>query len=895
MASDSFDLAREIDHHGGWDEATGVATGVALAEHGSHFAYPPERLEPLGNPELPVANFKDRIVDVVADNPVTIIVAETGAGKSTQVPQYLFEAGYDTVYVTQPRRAAARNVATRIREEVSLVHGELGGQDLVSFQTAGERDGPEYARIKVVTDGLQLVKELHDKGFGTGDVLVIDEVHEWNTNIEVLVAWTKRAIKQNPGLRVVIMSATMDAEHLSDYYEEVSHRRPPIIEIPGRNHHVEKVERPESTVVDEVIKIVNSIPNEEAELPADSTGILVFEPGKREIQEAMDNVRARLPKNLIDKVKIFPLHAKLSQEEQQAALAEYPGYIKIVVATEVAQTSLTISDIKYVVDSGYQRRMEIDHEGTPSLRLVPISQADCEQRAGRTGRVGDGFYVLTAMDKSTPHVMFNKRERFPTSEIRRTDVSRHMLRLGEVDLDIAEFDMYHDVTKHTIELAEHNLRLLGALDDDVQITYLGSEMNLYPLCTSSARIMVEAQRYQEETRACLAAIVAAKEAGGLQYFGHEAGQRWRELTSEKASDLLVQLDLFVAAQTMTDTQLKDNDLDIDNVKRAREIYYKVTRLARAERQILEPPDERTREDVKICAGSGFVTSIYKHDGDGDYVHAFNPWPTRRTLSKRSIVTVAGGAPDWVVGDPYAVESRDQSELRHFVENVTVVTSYELGRIAAASVTQESQGYYMHDGTGTYVERFRHMLFGIDLGVVEERTPEPSPALRHAIIEHVLSNPGSAQKELRATKKELEHLSRIAKDHVPKLTHDQIIALIHEAAPADVTHPAEVEDNLRAMLHDPERKLSLDDFVPPYRREQIIADAPEVIEVAGGRIHLKYQRGKPIASHFSDAHILALTEEVLLPDGRSVMFSYPGDKKKHSLHEIQEKIRNQDDY
>ncbi len=890
MASGDFDLAEEIGRHGDWQ----AAVGVIHDDHEYSLVREGDSVERIGDPNLPIYPHLDQITETVEYNPVTFLEAEMGVGKSTQVPPALWQTGlYDRVVICQPRRIAAEGVATYMRAMVSVVYGEQGARDIVSFQTAGELDGLRDAPISVETDGLRLVKEFHQTGVTGRDVLIIDEAHEANSNMVMLMAWVKGVLRERPDMRLLIMSGYMDSAQLADYYEEVLDRRPPILRIPGRNYHVEMVENPKSRVVDSVLRIISKIPDEEGELPPESTGILVFLPGKRQIRDVAEEIFKKLPERIKDDVVVVPLHAKLSKEEQDKALCRYEGKIKVVLATNIAQTSVTIEDIRYVVDGGTSRLKDIDSEGTPRLLLAPVSLADIKQRAGRTGRVADGYYELVAMDKHTPFTSIKDRPRFLPSEISRTEISRNMLRLKALGIEVADFNLPLDeVADHTIDLADHTLRLLGAIDDQGKITRIGLEMEHYPLSTPSARIMVEAHRYKEDTKACLAAIVAAVEAGGLKYTGYGSGQRWKELTGESSSDLLAQLDLFIAAQNMTPREMKEYDLDIDNIKRARETYYKVTRLAGVAETVLEKPSDLTREDIKDCVCVGYVNSIYRHVGEGKYVQAVRQLPTPRTLSKTSVVSTIGGAPDWVLGAPYAIEPSDGSEIKHFIENVTVVTRARLGRIAAGSVVQLSEGYLMRTDEGTFVEQLRHKLFGIDLGVVEERTPEPSPALRHAIIEHVLSNPGSAQKELRGIKKELEHLSRIAKDHVPKLTHDQILALINEAAPADVTHPAEVEDNLRAMLHDPERKLSLDDFVPPHRREQIVADAPEVIEVAGGRIQLKYQKGGPIASHFSDAHIMSLDDDVLLPDGRPVMFSYPGDKKKYTLHEIQEKIRSE---
>jgi len=897
--NEAFRVAKELDDHG-WDGTGYRLPGVAHRQSIVDALDELEQLEKsidisLGNRDLPIYESKELITDSVISNPVTIIVAETGAGKSTQVPQFLVDAGY-RVFITQPRRAAARNVYLRIREEISEVIGEFAGQETISYQTAGELEGPKDARIKVVTDGLQLVRELSSGGMSEIDVLVIDEAHEWNSNIEVLTAWTKKALGQNPNLRVVIMSATMDAHHLAEYYEESGIGKVPVLNIPGRTYEVEKKELPLSTTVAATAEIVAEMTEEikareeAGEDPDPNNGILVFMPGKREINEKIQAIRRMLPKDSNVQVKIYPLHAKMSKERQQAAIIPETDCIKIVLATDVAQTSLTISYIKWVVDSGLQRHINSDGEGVHGLELIPISQADCDQRAGRCGRVSDGRYRLTRLDVNTPHIPYESRDQFPTPEIIRTDIARNMLRLKALDLDIAEFDIYHPISSHMIEIAEINLKLLGALDENGDMTQMGAEMNEYPLCTSSARIMVESLRFKESTRACLAAIVAAKEVGGLQYYDEDVGARWKSLTDETSSDMLVQLDLFIAAQNMTDKELIQHDLDVENVKRVHEQFRKVSRLAGARYMKLDSPSERVREDIKDCIAAGYITSIYSHEGNGEYVHAFNGWPTRRRLSNRS--QVAGASP-LILGDPYRIGggADRKNPAKDFVENVTPITASRLGQVAATYVELHIQDYFMDPHDGKFKQRNRPKLFGIDLGVTVEQIVEPSARVRQEIINYAIANPGNAQNELRAIKTELEKLAHRSKSHVAVLTHDRIVELIHEAAPANITNPSEIEDNLRKMLTDPNMKLALDDFVSPEVRERIKQNSPDTIEVSGVHIHISYNKGNPVARAYNSTLIHQLSEELYLEDGRQIMFSARGTKKKFTLFELQAKLRN----
>jgi HrpA-like RNA helicase len=885
---EAFEASKALSEFGlGQTENPGVITNLEYSyDHAPHPHY--DIRTELGNEALPVFEHKAEILEAVRSNPVTIIVAETGAGKSTQIPQYLLDDGYKKVHVTQPRRTAARNVFMRIHEEVAQVRGTYAADDLIGYQTAGEFEGDENAQVMVVTDGLHLVKELNDKGVLEDEVLIIDEAHEWNSNVEVLIGWTKEAIRQNPRLKVVIMSATIDSQNLANFYGEHSpeQEQPPVIEIKNRHHKVTETQKPESTVIDQVINTTLELQNE-LELPDGPCGILVFEPGKREIQDAIDSIRARLPKNSPHEVKIFPLHAKLSKSEQQAALEEYPGCIKIVVSTDVAQTSLTIPDIKYVVDSGLHRRVELDNEGTPGLKLVPTSQADCKQRAGRVGRVSDGFYTLTRLNESTPFIPLKDRDAYPIPEIMRTDVARNMLRLLELNIDIGEFNMYHRASEGAIAYAKENLQILGALDENHQITEIGHQMNRYPACASSGRMLVESQRYDPATRSYIAAFAAVREAGGLQYYSQHAGKKWESLSDEAVSDLLLQLDLFIAAQNMSAAELQEYDLDIDNFKRSVEQYHKIAKLAGAPIRHLTPPTEKEREDILQCIFTGFTPFIYTHAGNNQYVHAYRSWKTLREISNRSIVS---GGQAFIIGDPYRIElGGEDPTTRQSLENVTALSTRLLGSVAMAHTTLAHVEFF--DQAGKFMERKRRLLFGVDIDIIEESPAEPSPALRQEIIEHAIANPGSAQKYLRNIKKTLEELQRIAKSDVPQLTQRRLEDLIAQAASEGITRPSEIEDNLRILIADPANKLTLDSFVTEEQQAEIHKNAPATICLPdGSTVHLAYANKIPVAKRYNPESVLSLNDPLVLPDGREIVFARPHRRKKYTLHELQEELR-----
>lgn len=808
---------------------------------------------------LPISEYKDVILESIANNRVTIVVAETGAGKSTQVPQYLLEAGY-TVDMTQPRRLAANMLCDRIGEEVADAFDDSERRNLVGLHTAEYNTVTDTTRITVLTDGLRLVQELNDREDVENEVLIIDEVHEWNTNIEVLIAWTKKMLKEKPALRVVLMSATMDAHRLADYFSDVV-SMPPVIEVPGRMHDVEKFEEPGSTVFEQVIKYAR-----------EGKDILTFLPGVREIKDMQSKLEAYFTREGMSDITVLPLHGKLSNQEQQAVDREYPGP-KIVLSTNVAQTSLTIKGMDVVVDSGLERRIEIDEEGVQSLRLHAISQADSKQRAGRVGRTHPGIYVLTRLDEETEHVPFINRDEYPMPEILRSDVDRNTLAIAATGLDFSELDLFHPLDHERLLQSRHRMQLLGALDEQGRITSLGKRMNQFPVHPTSSRMLIEAENYSQEIQSYVAAIVSTVEVGMLPSYLHNASKDWKELTAEQQSDHLAQLDIFIAVQEKkTERELGDLGLDVRNVVHARELHDKITRRVGMKPRPLEPPTEQQRAEIIECVVAGLVDFVYEASGRNEFVRAIGDHAVRRVISNRS--TVRPVASRIVVGTPYQYWHAKKGEQR-VIEKVTSDFAIPriLGKVASRLVSWQKRGAVKwRDGQPVYEEQamFRDT---IPTGDWHEQPAHPSPELRSDIMAYVLENPGNAQKQLRATKKELDRLRRLSKNPVPQLTQNDLHRLIDRATPADITDPTLVDELLRRIVV--QERLTIDDFVSSDERARIEADSPASIEIGDLTLSLRYSNGKVRAHINNPADISGLEGEVILSDGRHVQLMYQG--------------------
>ena len=597
--------------------------------------------------ELPVRNYFQEILDAVDNNQVTIITAETGAGKSTQIPQYLAEHGYNRVVVTQPRILAARNLAQRVRDEWSLRNTE-DASEVIGYRTAHERDDSGDTQILYCTDGLQLVREITGSGITEKQILVLDEVHEWNENMEVLVAWAKKRCEEEPRFKVVVMSATIETESLATYFGTKA-----IIDIPGRYFEVTK--RRGKDVLAEIF----------AQIENRGKNVLTFLPGKAEIQNVMEAIEK---KATAAKVTVIPLHSQLEAEDQQKAFANYPNG-KIILATNIAQTSVTIDDIDVVIDSGLERQSEV-RSGVEGLFIAQISQADSLQRAGRAGRTRPGEYILAQYD-TMPCLDFQDRPPYAIPEIMRKHIDRLTLRLANVGIDIESLDFYHDPSKRAIQRAKKTLVALGALTANGEVTNIGREMEQFPVESNYGRMLVEAKKFSKEIQAKLAAIIAIQEIGGIV----KGGTRftgWRKYTKQFKSDLLAQYDVYLALPNIAEEQYEDLGIIGKNVDKAEEVIERLHRDLALNDIPLNAIDAAEEAPLIRCITAGEIDQLWSAvDEHGTVEHIFSG--QQRELSSSTVVK----NPTLISGTPFDLQVPLRSgglETLHLVTGVTVVNT-----------------------------------------------------------------------------------------------------------------------------------------------------------------------------------------------------------------------------
>jgi ATP-dependent helicase HrpA len=491
------------------DDLPAVEAAIATAE--TRVANRRAALPRITYPEqLPVSARRDDIAAAVAANQVVIVAGETGSGKTTQIPKICLELGRGirgTIGHTQPRRLAARTVAERIAEELGT---ELG--DVVGYTVRFTDQASDRTLVKLMTDGILLAEIQRDRMLRRYDTIIIDEAHERSLNIDFLLGYLKQLLPRRPDLKVIITSATIDPELFARHFADAQGTPAPIVEVSGRSYPVELRYRPLSLELpatdddEEDTRVVDRDPTDAiadgvVELFAEGDGdVLVFLSGEREIRDTADALRdLRLPRT-----EIVPLYARLSAAEQHKVFAPHTGR-RVVLATNVAETSLTVPGIRYVIDPGtarisrYSMRTKVQR-----LPIEEVSQASARQRSGRCGRVADGICIRLYSEDD-----FEARPAFTEPEILRTNLAAVILQMTALGLgDIESFPFVEAPDRRAIRDGIALLEELGALahgstksvdgESDsgrhLTLTPIGREMAQLPVDPRMARMLVEAQR-----------------------------------------------------------------------------------------------------------------------------------------------------------------------------------------------------------------------------------------------------------------------------------------------------------------------------------------------------------------------------------------------------------------
>ncbi|MFU1983069.1 ATP-dependent RNA helicase HrpA [Bordetella hinzii] len=601
--------------------------------------------------DLPVSARRQEIARAIAAHQVVIVSGETGSGKTTQLPKICLELGRGRramIGHTQPRRLAATSVAKRIAEELNTPMGEVVGYQ-VRFN---DRTGPNAA-IKLMTDGILLAESQRDPLLKRYDTIIIDEAHERSLNIDFLLGYLRQLLPRRPDLKVVITSATIDAERFARHFADAQDRPAPVIEVSGRLYPVEVRYRPvqppqtdeaasaparpgrERLAGDEERDLVDAIVDAVDECARHGPGdVLVFLPGEREIRESAEALRKRHPVG----TEILPLYARLSQAEQEQIFHPRGNSRRVVLATNVAETSLTVPGIRFVIDSGLARIKRYSWRNkVEQLRIEPISRASANQRAGRCGRVGPGV-CIRLYDETD----FNARAPFTDPEVLRSSLASVILRMKALKLDdIEQFPFVEAPPGRAVADGYHLLQELGAIEmseDEGEggkrlftLTRIGQDLARLPVDPRIGRMILAAREQQcLSEMLIIAAALSVQDPRDRPMQEREASEAAHAKFADDKSEFLSFLKLWrwygeqvqhKASQRKLVALLRQNFLSPIRLREWHDVHTQLAALVGEQGWRLNQSDA-TYEQLHLALLTGLLGNIgFKSEEGGNYLGA----------------------------------------------------------------------------------------------------------------------------------------------------------------------------------------------------------------------------------------------------------------------------------
>lgn len=577
---------------------------------------------------LPIAAKREEIKKLLCEHQVLIIAGETGSGKTTQLPKICLELGrgqHGQIAHTQPRRIAARSVAARVAEELAT---PLGG--LVGYQVRFEDQSEANTLVKLMTDGILLAETQHDRFLERYDTIIVDEAHERSLNIDFLLGFLKTLLPRRPDLKVIITSATIDLERFSEHFDKA-----PIIEVSGRTYPVDTWYRPlvseqdeegnsveEDLSVDQaIIATLDEIASFERSNGKGPGDVLVFLPGEREIRDAADVLR----KAQLKHTEILPLYARLSPAEQQRIFQSHPGR-RVVLATNVAETSLTVPGIRYVIDSGTARISRYSYRAkVQRLPIEAVSQASANQRKGRCGRVEPGICVRLYSEED-----FNARPAFTDPEILRTNLAAVILqmlhlRLGAIDA----FPFIEPPDGKAITDGFNLLQELSAVTRENQLTAVGRQLARLPVDPRLARMLLEAAQQGSLQEVLIVASALSvqdprERPPERQQAADQAHAQWKDADSDFAALVNLWRGFEEQRQALTASPLRNwcrkNFLNYLRLREWRDAHRQLALICRElQLEVNKDPADHPRMHKAIL--SGLLSQIGQKTEEGDYLGA----------------------------------------------------------------------------------------------------------------------------------------------------------------------------------------------------------------------------------------------------------------------------------
>ncbi|ORV64304.1 ATP-dependent RNA helicase HrpA [Mycobacterium europaeum] len=742
-------------------------------------------------PDLPVSAQRQEIADAMRANQVVVVAGETGSGKTTQLPKICLEAGRGvrgTIGHTQPRRLAARTVAQRIADELGSPLGETVGYTVRFTDQVSDR-----TLVKLMTDGILLAEIQRDRRLLRYDTLILDEAHERSLNIDFLLGYLRELLPRRPDLKVIVTSATIEPRRFADHFGGA-----PVVEVSGRTYPVEIRYRPLEVPVpsgpdddpddpdheivrtetrDEVEAIVDAIGELEAEPPGD---VLVFLSGEREIRDTAEALGG------LRNTEVLPLYARLPTAEQQKVFAPHTGR-RVVLATNVAETSLTVPGIRYVVDPGnarisrYSRRLKVQR-----LPIEPISQASAAQRAGRCGRVAAGVCIRLYSEED-----FAGRPRYTDPEILRTNLAAVLLQMAALGLgEVESFPFLDPPDRRSIRDGAQLLQELGAFDAHGAITELGRRLARLPVDPRLGRMILQAQ-----TEGCVAEVLVLAAALTIHdprerpTDREDAARQKHARFADENSDFLSYLNLWSYLREQRKTlsgngfrrMCRDEFLHYLRIREWQDLVGQLRSIAR-DLGIVESdePAEPARVHAALLAGLLSHVGLRREDGR-EYLGARN---SHFVLAPGSALTKR--PPRWVV----VAELVETSRL--YGRTAARIQPEVVERVAGDLVQRSHSEPHWDPKRGEVMAYERVTLYGLPL-IARRRVGyariEPAVArelfIRHALVEGDWQTRHHFFRDNARLRAELEELEERARRRDLLVGDDEVYGLYDARIPAEV--------------------------------------------------------------------------------------------------------------
>ncbi len=664
--------------------------------------------------QLPIAERRDEILAAIRDNPVVVIAGETGSGKTTQLPKMCLEAGCGLrgkIAVTQPRRVAALSIARRIAEELELEYGRhIGCKIRFRDQTSPE------TLIKVMTDGMLLAETQGDRDLSEYDAIIVDEAHERSLNIDFLIGYLRLLRQRRPDLKIVITSATIDTQTFAQAFDGA-----PIIEVSGRVYPVDVLYRPldemqqesgDCTYIDAAVNAVDELFHSARE-----GDVLVFMPSERDIRETRDILEKRRYRS----TEILPLFGRLTAAEQQRVFAPQDQR-RIVVATNIAETSLTIPNIRYVVDTGLARISRYNaRTHTQRLPIEPIARSSAEQRKGRCGRVANGTCIRLYDERD-----FLARPEYAQPEIQRANLAEVILRMIDLHLgDIERFPFIDPPQKSAIAGGFQLLRELGAIDEHRRLTERGRAMARLPIDPTVSRMILQARDEDALSEVLvIASAISVQDPRERPLEEQDAADLMHRRFHDSRSDFITYLNIWnayhdemeKASQNQMRKFCKAHFLSYMRMREWRDIHAQLYQTLREIGRFRFNNEPAAYDAIHRAVLTGLLSNVAQKKEGNIYQAARSRevmiFPGsglfQRQQREAAVEERSGKAPEWLV----AGEMVETSRL--FARTVARIQAEWLAELGAHLCRISYDQPYWNARSGRVLVREKHVLYGLEV-------------------------------------------------------------------------------------------------------------------------------------------------------------------------------------